>query len=331
MEQVEQRHSEDRRTDSSQMHNLRFELDNSQKKIRSLEQKIEGLREAEEQKLGRLEKEKEGLEIDLEHLRKQQQELMLAETSLRSANQSESELCDSLRKQVLDMQTQLNEALADKQKCTGREKQLQLELDETRRAADKIRRDANDAIQKSDQVKQQLEKEIRSLKDAQNRPGLRDRPLTSFLQIPVSSMPLSSAASLVAEPIHHVHGHDELLPGMNHPFMEKVREAHTGVGIAMANADQVHLTSCQVQFASAANSLKRGMSASNGFYDFETKSQIELERQAGSSRVESRMHDLIALKEEAAVHHDLDESMLKQQILDYIDNDIADAKKNFCC
>lgn len=220
---------------------------------------------------------------------------------------------------------------------------LRLALDEMCRDAEAVQHDAKYALDQSDQVKQQLETtwrhrleekelELQAVRDAQIAAGRASSVV--LMQSPPPStqrltQPVSTRASLRAESMLPEPEEDELLPksvGTDHDYVSQVREAQTGLGEAMRNANQVHLASLDMQLVVAAENLKKGVSSSHSLYEC-VLPHIELERQAAASRIESRMHDLIALKEEANVHHELDGTPEKQQIFDYIDRDVARCKE----
>lgn len=359
MDQLEERHSEARRRESVQMQSLRFALETAEKKGRSMEQHVAELKDDE---LERLQREKMEIAADLDHVRKQKEQMQLAEEALRSAVRNETELCGELKVQNQQLKTQLSDVLAREEDSNAKERKLQLDierllqqlgqeqqegetlklaLEEARKAGEQLQQDASDAMQKSDQVKQQLEITWRQKVEEKEHElqALKDNSAYAAGQSPTQRLSRLSVASpggrllsptrklstqylgtraLFAEPMVPPR---ELLPSSSHPLIVKVREAHAGLDVAMANADQVHLTALGSEFQAANDSLKKGMLASSGFLNYESKSQIELERQAATSRLEARLHDLSALKEETAVHHDLDGSTTKQQILEYINHD----------
>lgn len=394
MDQLEQRHGETHRTESGQIQSLRFELDNACKKCEALEQELKELKETGESQIKRLQKEKAEITADLDRTRKQKEDMREAESALQST-------------QIQQLQAQLSEAAVRKEQDCGREQQLRSEVNrileqlqheqqegETLKLAltnarNDLQQNSKDAMQKSEQLKQQLETtwrqkleekdaELQALKNAQStrrslsvleapqtqqatlpsgsqaslvedRPPRASLPTVEASQTQQASQPSVSRASLLVEPMGTVEAwqstqlagsrsalsrtsllaepvlpalEDDEIQKMDHPFVVKMRETHASVGIAMANADQVHLTSLQARFLSASDSLNNGKSPSSGFYDYKLKSQTKLESQAAASRLESRMRDLVALREETS-HLNFSGSTEKQRILGYIDRDMA--------
>lgn len=344
MDQLEQRHGEAHRTESGQIQSLRSELESAHKQCETLEQELKDLKETEEKRIQRLQREKAEIAADLDQTRKQKDEMRNAESALQSAVRNETELCENLKSHIKQLQAQLREASVLKEQDRSKDrhlrqeveqiaeqlqheqqegKTLKLALDDVSRAGEDLQQHAKDALQKSGQLTQQLETvwrqkleendmELQALKHSADRARIEHSGKRASLSRP----------SLLAEPILPALQDDEIRD-VDHAFVVKVREAHAGVGIDMANADQVHLQSLHAQFQSASSSLNNGMSPESGFYGYDLKPQIDAERHAAASRLESRMHDLIALGEEVSVHHDLDGLMTKQRIFDYINRDIA--------
>eukprot|EP00930_Biecheleria_cincta_P027726 TRINITY_DN19415_c0_g2_i1.p1 TRINITY_DN19415_c0_g2~~TRINITY_DN19415_c0_g2_i1.p1 ORF type:complete len:1480 (+),score=426.97 TRINITY_DN19415_c0_g2_i1:61-4440(+) len=231
---------------------------------------------------------------------------------------------------------------------------LRFVVDEMRRVGEELQRDAKDAMDQSDQVKRQLEAtwrhrleekelELKALRDAQAAVRRASQtaesvrtpstpPSGQSLRLPtqVFTQPLGTMASLRGESIlPEPQDHDMLLEGSgaDHDYVAQVREAQTGLAVAMENANRVHLASLEIQLQLAAENLNKGLSTSHSLYERGLPHHIELERQAAASRIEARMHDLTALREEANVHHELEGTAVKQQILEYIDRDVARCKE----
>eukprot|EP00930_Biecheleria_cincta_P085634 TRINITY_DN75019_c0_g1_i1.p1 TRINITY_DN75019_c0_g1~~TRINITY_DN75019_c0_g1_i1.p1 ORF type:complete len:827 (+),score=153.16 TRINITY_DN75019_c0_g1_i1:49-2529(+) len=265
-------------------------------------------------KLVKLEKESSatiaGLRREVEQLQQRHEEARRTESDEMQVLRCELE--NSQKKgQMLEQQVQELRNSSEQMLARLREEKEGLAAD-----LEALRRQNAEAQQPENTLGRKIEENNRELRAFADARTAETSPSTvASLQTQVlASQPLGSLVVLQ----DHAMSLD-----VNHPFVVKVQEACSGVEIAIANADHVHLASLESQLQSASDSLKRGLSASSGFYDCELKPQIALERQVAASRLESRMRDLIAIREEAGVYHDLDEATTKKRLLGQIDNGVA--------
>jgi len=333
LEEVQTRHS-----------SLVQQLESRDQQVRMLEHELDELKISEEQKTARLQSEKATLEHDVATLRRIKSEKEAAEKDLREALDSATSEVKMLTQQLDDRNKQVNtlrqqyedhsraqdqklaKLVADLEREQEEGEQLRRELEEARITGETLQRDAEDAMQKSDMVKQQievtwsekLEKAERELK------ALRDINTISPAASPsYRTMQSPQRQSLWAEPMSlNIPGvEDALLPDSKEPFVEKVRQAHEGVGKALQNAGEVHFVTLRAQLQGAAASKSKGWGLRSGTYDYDNRRNIELERRTASSRVDARLHDLNALREEVDLEHQMAADD-KEKVIAYIDTDV---------